>query len=241
MRAGRRRAGSPDPWTACGAGRRADGPVGSRVAAAGLRACAGAAPVTLDPPPGVVLAGRPAPTGPGCATRSRAVETQGVVCPRPRRSLPPHARCAPGSAARWPATWPPPRRTSWPSRRPGAGKTTFALRVARRAAGRPGDRRDHRRHPDRAPQAPVVAGRGGAGRHRDRPGLPQLHRRHVVGLHRHRRHLRRRGRAPAAAPRAHREPAHPGRPRRGAPRRRRPVLGRRGQGGVRRPRPGGSP
>ena len=45
---------------------------------------------------------------------------------------------------------------------PGAGKTAFACGW-RPTAGRPGDRRGHRRDADRAPQDAVVARRGGAG------------------------------------------------------------------------------
>ncbi len=122
------------------------------------------------------------------------------------------------------------------------GRRQDDLRPAggRRAARRPGDRRDHRGDPDRAPQAAVVAGRR-AGRGGHRPGLPQLDRRHLLGLHRHRGHLRRRRRAPAAAPGPHREPAHPGRPGRDPPRRGRPQLGGRGQGGVRAGRPPARP
>ena len=117
------------------------------------------------------------------------------------------------------------RRTSSPSRRPGAGKTAFALRVAAELLRRPGDRRDHRGHAHRAPQAPVGGGRGrGVGIALD-PDFRNSTGAHLVGLHRHRRHLRRRGRPPAAAPRPHREPAHAGDPRRGAPRGRRPLAG----------------
>ena len=122
-------------------------------------------------------------------------EPTGDVCPsppcRPFRTRPnpvsprPAARCAPGSAARWPATWPP-RPQRLPRRRD-AGRRQDHVRAAggRGAARGPDDHRRHGRHAHRAPQAPVGGGRG-VGRDRARPGLPQLDGRDVLGLHRHR-------------------------------------------------------
>ena len=56
---------------------------------------------------------------------------------------------------------------------PGAGKTTYALRLATELLGRGTISRGHRRGPDRAPQDPV--GRGGRpGRHPHRPEVLQL-------------------------------------------------------------------
>jgi superfamily II DNA or RNA helicase len=57
---------------------------------------------------------------------------------------------------------------------PGAGKTAFALRVASELLADRVIDAITGRHADRAPQDAVVARRGGR-RHRDRPGLPQLH------------------------------------------------------------------
>ena len=85
---------------------------------------------------------------------------------------------------------------------PGAGKTAFALRVAAELLA---DRTitaitvvtptEHLKH--------AVGGGRGVGRDRAGPGLPQLDRRDVGGLHRHRDHLRRRRRPPDAAPQPH--------------------------------------
>ena len=109
---------------------------------------------------------------------------------------------------------------------PGAGKTAFALRVAAELLA---DRTitavtvvtptEHLKHQWAAAAASVGIALD--------PDVPQLDRRDVVGLHRHRDHLRRRRRAPGAAPQPHRDPADAGDPRRGAPRGRRALVGRR--------------
>ncbi len=111
--------------------------------------------------------------------------------------------------------------------------------VGRRRAARPPDRRpDHRRRADRAPQAPV--GRGGRpGRHPDRPGVLRRQGQDLAGLRRHRGHLRRRRGQPARAADPHRAVQDAGDPRRGAPRRRRAVVGRGRARGVRAGAPGG--
>ena len=124
------------------------------------------------------------------------------------------------------------RATSWPSRRPGAGKTTFALTVAAELLGR--------RIVDRiivvAPtehlktQWAEAAARAGipidptysAGQGQD-----------VRRLRRHRRDLRRRRGQPARDADPHRALQDPGHPRRGAPCRRRAVVGRGCARGVR--------
>ena len=107
---------------------------------------------------------------------------------------------------------------------PGAGKTAFALRVASELLA------------DRVIDAITVVAptehlktqwslaAASVGIAID-PRLPQLHRRHVGRLPRHRRHLRRDRRPPVAAPGAHGGQAHAGRVGRGAPRGRRAVLG----------------
>ena len=111
--------------------------------------------------------------------------------------------------------------------------------VGRRRAARPPDRRpDHDRGADRAPQAPVGRGRG-AGRHPDRPDVLRGQGQDLAGLRRHRGHLRRRRGQPARDADPHRAVQDPGDPRRGAPRRRRAVVGRGRARGVRAGAPGG--
>ena len=102
-----------------------------------------------------------------------------------------------------------------------------------RAARRPDRRRGHRGHPDRAPEEPVGAAPPPRLGDPARPDLPQRRRRDRARLPRRGRDVRAGGRGAGAAPGAHGEPPHAGRAGRGAPRRRRAVLGRRGAGGVR--------
>ena len=85
-----------------------------------------------------------------------------------------HRPCAPGRPRRSPTTSRARRATTSRWRRPGAGKTTFALSVGRRAAGTPHRRPDHRGGADRAPQAPVGGGRR-TRRHPDRPDVLRRH------------------------------------------------------------------
>ena len=72
---------------------------------------------------------------------------------------------------------------------PGAGKTTFALRLAAELLARRVDRPHHRRRADRAPQA-AVGGCGAPGRHPSRSRLQEQPRQAGEALPRHRRHLR---------------------------------------------------
>ena len=83
------------------------------------------------------------------------------MCRRRPPRWTPSRRCAPGSAGRSWSTCAGATRTSsrWP--RPGAGKTTFALRIAAELLGRRHRRRGHRGDADRASQGPVGRGRGG--------------------------------------------------------------------------------
>ncbi len=171
----------------------------------------------LPPPP---ARRRPAPPG-----RS----------PRPTRTAPPGAprpSCAPGRPRRSTRTSPTTPRDFLAVATPGAGKTTFALTVAAELLAR--------RVVDRitvvAPtehlktQWAEAAARAGipidptysGARGQDQPGL-----------RRRRGHLRRGGGQPAGAPDPHRAVQDPGDPRRGAPRRRRAVVGRGGARGVR--------
>ena len=102
----------------------------------------------------------------------------------------------------------------------------------RRAARAPGRRADHGGGPHRAPEDPVGGGRGEGG-HPARPQLLGASRPHQQRLRRGRADLRRRGGQPARAPDPHRTVQHPGDPRRGAPLRRRALVGRGGAGGLR--------
>ena len=115
-----------------------------------------------------------------------------------------------------------------------AGRRQDDLRAgAGPAAARPPRRRPgHRGLPDRSSAHPV--GRGGrAGRARARPDAVERGRAAAAGPGRLRHDLRP-GRDEAAAARGPGDRgAQPGHPRRGAPRRRRAVLGRRGRRGVR--------
>ena len=111
---------------------------------------------------------------------------------------------------------------------PGAGKTTFALRIAAELLG------------DGTVEAVTVvaptehlknqwadaAARVG---HPARRRVPQRRRALRGRLPRRGGHLRPGGHGPAGAPAAHHDPTHPGHPRRDPPRRRLPVLGRRGE------------
>ena len=115
---------------------------------------------------------------------------------------------------------------------PGAGKTTFALRIAAELLGRRHGRGGHRGRPDRAPQDPVGRRRG-PGRHPARRRVPQRRPALRGRLPRRGGHLRAGGHGPAGAPAAHHDPTHAGHPRRDPPRRRLPVLGRRGEGRLR--------
>ena len=109
--------------------------------------------------------------------------------------------------------------------------------VGRRRAARPPDRRpDHGRRADRAPQDPVGRGRR-PGRHPDRPDVLRRQGQDLAGLRRHRGDLRRRRGQPAGDADPHRAVQDAGDPRRGAPRRRRAVVGRGRPRGVRAGRP----
>ena len=169
----------------------------------------------LEPPETCVPARRVARSGPG---RTRC---------HPAR--PPASRLAAQCVGPLPG-----RETARLPRRRDARRRQDRLRApgGRGAARGPDDHRRHGRHPHRAPQAPVGGGRG-VGRDRARPRVPELDGLDVVGLHRHRDHLRRRRRAPGAAPQPDRDPADVGDPRRGAPHGRRALVGRRGPRGVR--------
>ena len=115
---------------------------------------------------------------------------------------------------------------------PGAGKTTFALRIAAELLA------------DGTVEAVTVvaptehlktqwAERRGPGRHPARRRVPQRRPALLGRLPRRGRHLRPGRHGPAGAPAAHHDPPHPGHPRRDPPRRRLPDLGRRRQGRLR--------
>ena len=120
---------------------------------------------------------------------------------------------------------------------PGAGKTTFALRIAGELLADGTVERSHRRRPTehlKTQWAQAAARR----RHRARSQVQQLDRRRTSdGVPRRRRHLRPGGQPPGPAPGAHREPPTLVDVRRDPPRRRRQELGRRDPRGVRRRHP----
>ena len=130
--------------------------------------------------------------------------------------------------------------TSSPSPTPGAGKTTFALRLATRAARAARHRARHRRRTHRAPQdasgpTPPTGSASGSTRRlhatptarygRDYDGVAVTYAQVAE--------------RPTAAPGRHRAASHPGHPRRGAPRRRRASAGARPSARRSSPRPGG--
>ncbi len=111
---------------------------------------------------------------------------------------------------------------------PGAGKTTFALRIAAELLA------------DGTVDAVTVvtptehlksqwAARRRPGRHPARPRLPQRRRALLVRLPRRRGHVRAGRHGPRRPPAAHDDPEDPGHPRRDPPRRRLALLGRRGE------------
>ena len=116
---------------------------------------------------------------------------------------------------------------------PGAGKTTYALRLATEllaAARSPAGHRSWRPPSTSRPSGPTPP--RGSGIHID----PKFSNSSAPALQRVRRRgadLRPGGQQAAAAPHPHRVRAHPGDPRRDPPRRRRAVLGRRDPRGVR--------
>ncbi len=159
------------------------------------------------------------------------------ICRRATRNERPGApptSSAPGSRRRSPPTSTVPRRARdfLVSATPGAGKTTFALRLASELLQRRIDRPRHRRRPHRASQA-AVGRRRPPRRHPARPALQQPARARVPPVPRGRRHLRPGGRPGSPAPRADDLGPHARHPRRGAPRRRHAQLGRRDPRGVR--------
>ena len=151
----------------------------------------------LPPAPGLSRTARPGAPRPSCA---------------PGRRRPSSSTCASSPG------------TSWPSPRPGAGKTTFALRVATELL----DRGEISRITVVAPTEHLKSQWADAAH---RVGIrvdPQFRNAHGHARPRLRRrggHLRAGRRPPAAAPGPHRGRPHPGHPGRDPPRWRCPVLG----------------
>ena len=140
--------------------------------------------------------------GERCSARPRPPSTSRRASPNARRGAPPVAS-APGSRRRSTAYFAADRRDFLVSATPGAGKTTFALRLASELLQRRRHRPGHRRRAHRAPEDPV-GGRRAARRHPARSAVQQQARQPGAALPRGRRHLRAGRRAGGAAPRADR-------------------------------------
>ena len=151
--------------------------------------------------------------------------------PRPIRSRR-SRRCGPGSARRWWSTCAGAAEDFLAVATPGAGKTTFALRIAAELLADGTVDAVTVVAPTEHLKTQWARGRG-AGRHPARRRVPQRRRALLGRLPRRRGHLRPGRHGAAGAPPAHDDPAHAGDPRRDPPRRRLAVLGRRGQGRVR--------
>ena len=100
---------------------------------------------------------------PACPVRGLARTRRRIRWPRPGPTWPPSRHCAPGSAGRWWSTCAAGDEDFLAVATPGAGKTTFALRIAAELLADRHRRGGHGGHADRAPQDAVGPGRGAVG------------------------------------------------------------------------------